>query len=627
MVGTQLAPGQARDTGRQTAEFALLPTFQGVAVEPLSDRLRLTPDRDGFRLFGQGADLALTPEPLPDDLLGRAAALSQRFDLPVMPQAALRRHLDAQLIAAATAPPLARGRARIEAARTMLALGLGREAEGALLAAAADDPRLADDPDLRGLQGMAAILAGHPAEAEGLLDARLSGTDEVALWRALRQVLLALPAAAPAAAAALAVTTPLLLAYPDAIRDRLLAPAIETMETGGQASAAAPVLAARPSDPRLALARAMAAEAGGDVEGALHGYDKIAAERDRLARFRAAMRAIDLRLTRKAITPAGGIEALERLDVAWRGDGFELARRNRLAELRLETGAPRAALALWRESAGRFPDAAPALRARMKAAVSGLLAADATTMGPLDFVALLEENADLLGGDATAPDMEARLADRLLALDLPDAAAPLLARLVGEAPPGAGRAATGARLAALRLAAGDAPGALTALTDSAADELPAPLAQKRQLLAAEATAKTGDVAAAASALAAIGTEEADRARADILEHAGDLPGAIAALNALAARTIPAQGKLDDPARAIVLRIAALAARANDQATLAALRTRIEGRLGTGADADTLRLLLSAPVSSIADLARAGREVRLADTVAAGLSAPGGGAPR
>ncbi len=65
----------------------------------------------------------------------------------------------------------------------------------------------------------------------------------------------------------------------------------------------------------------------------------------------------------------------------------------------------------------------------------------------------------------------------------------------------------------------------------------------------------------------------------------------------------------------------LATRAHDPAALAALRTRIGGRLDTGKGADTLRLLLAEPVRQVADLARAGKEIKLAGAVAADLGAP------
>ena len=43
LVGTQLAAGQGFPTLRQMPDFSLLPTWQGVVIEPLADRLRCGP--------------------------------------------------------------------------------------------------------------------------------------------------------------------------------------------------------------------------------------------------------------------------------------------------------------------------------------------------------------------------------------------------------------------------------------------------------------------------------------------------------------------------------------------------------------------------------------------------------
>lgn len=619
LVGTQLQDGQGIESARQAPEFALLPTLQGVVVEPLSDRLRLEPGKDEFRLTDATSPLALRPRSVPDQLAVDAEELTHRLDLPARPTEALAGTLRAQLAVAANTPPLSRGVPRLAVARTMIALGMGPEALGALHAAAMDDPRLVNDRELLGLEGVAAVLAYRPGEASMLADSRLSGTDEIRMWRALRDAMMK---PGPGSAAVLAHTAPMLLSYPEALRARLLPLALETMEAHGQAKAAGMILAARRYDPSLAFARALEAEEDGDTAAALAGYDALVKGRDRLARIKAALRAIDLRLATKAMTPKQAIDALGALDMAWRGDAIELARRERLAALQLEVGAWRPAIALLRDSAIRFPDVAPEIHARLRAAVEDLLSQDAShAMLPLDFVELLAGNADVLGEAAGRPAMQARLADRLLALDLPDEAAPLLERLMRAAPPDAGRAAAGARLAALRLASGDGPGATQALVDSeVAADLPASLVERRALLMAQASAKAGDAQAALTALTGIGTTDADRMRADLLERSGDLAGAVAALNALVGLTVPLQGTLDAPARATILRLAALAARTHDQATLTALRERVGHRLGSGEGADTIRLLLAAPVSQMADLARAGKETALAGAVAAELRA-------
>ncbi len=618
-VGTQRQPGEAVVTERETPEFALLPTWQGVAVEPLSDLLQLSPAPNGFRLGGLGTSLALSAGFPFSEPLANAAVLTRQFDFPASPISALRQLLRQQIAAAAAAPPLGRAAQRRAAAQTMLALGLGMEAWGALAAAGADDPAEAEAPDHLGLAGVAAVLADRPDLAAGLLDPRLSGTDEVALWRALRQA--TLQPGAPEAAAALAATAPLLLTYPPALGSRMLPLAIETMIAGGQAKAAAPLLDARADDARLALARGMAAEANHQTDQALAIYDDLSVGKDRLLRIRAALRAIDIRVASGRLTPGQAADALDKLTNAWRGDAIELALRQRLAGLRAETGAWRPAFALLRQTLTEFPESAETVRTQMRVLFTKFLGENgSTSLSPFEFVALISDNADLLPGGLAGEVLEARLADRLLALDLPRQAGATLEKLMRAAPSDAGRAGFGARLAALRLGESDAAGALAALAASDASGLDPALAERRALLFAEASARKGDMATAIAALEPFDTPPAMEKRAAILEQAGDWPGAERAMQALAAKAVPDAATLDDAARRMLLRLATDAARAGDAAGLDSLREHDAERLGPGPLGDMFRLLTAAPVDKVADLGRAAKETSLAGGLASDLQA-------
>ena len=52
LIGTQLEGGQATEAARQAPEFAVLRTSQGIAVEPLSDRLELQAIKEGQAQVG-----------------------------------------------------------------------------------------------------------------------------------------------------------------------------------------------------------------------------------------------------------------------------------------------------------------------------------------------------------------------------------------------------------------------------------------------------------------------------------------------------------------------------------------------------------------------------------------------
>ena len=108
-----------------------------------------------------------------------------------------------QVLAAAVAPAMARAAPRRDAAEAMVALGMGAEAQSLIQLAVTDDPRAAT-PDLAGLGAIAALIAGRAAESAPLDDPALTGTDEIALWRAVRAA--RLHEGAPEAAAVFANT-------------------------------------------------------------------------------------------------------------------------------------------------------------------------------------------------------------------------------------------------------------------------------------------------------------------------------------------------------------------------------------------------------------------------------------
>jgi hypothetical protein len=616
LVGTQRREGQGVPAQHRAPEFTLLPTWQGVAVEPIADSVILRPTPQGFVL---GDGLALSPRSDVVDQLAHAAGLTRQYDFPNQPIAVLLQRLQRQIAEDVTTKPLARGPSRQAIARTMIALGFGAEAGAILHMAAADDPHVAGSPDNPALASIAALLAHRPSEADGLLDARLPEADDVALWRAVR--LAQLQEGSSAAAAMLAATLPLLLAYPAEIRDRLLPLIAETLVDGGETDAAAALLDARKDDSALEFARAMLQEARGDTAKALASYEQLARSRDQLVHARAARRVVELRLATGAIDARQAADALESLLYSWRGDQQERALRDRLAELKMRVGQWRAGLNLMRESEALFPDDKVAIHAALADMFTAMLREDAAdALTPLDMVSVVEENTDLLPSGPDGEVLQAKLADRLLTLDLPKRASEVLETLTKAAKSGVARAGFGARLAALRLREGDPAGAMGALDASVAPDLPAELAERRTLLVAAADARRGDDDAALAALGTLDSAAADEARATVLERSSKWPEAQRALASYVARTVPAEGRLDDNQRRTLLRLATAAARAGDDAALAALRQHEGPRMQGGPLGDMFRLLTADQVRGVADLKRSGQEAALARALPADLKA-------
>lgn len=617
LVGTERAAPVAVRVTHRAPQFALLRSWRGVVVEALSDRLRLRPTADGFLLAGRGG-LAVSPGGRETAALADAALLTRSFYFPDLATPALSSRLRRQLRAAAARPPLARGPRLRRAAETMIALDMGAEAHALLHLAASEDPGEAAWPEHAALAAIAAIEAGSPAKA-GAIDARsLPATDEVTFWRAIRRALQ--DPRSPRAAQLLASTAPLVLTYPRALRRSLLPLTIETMIRGGETQAAARMLARRPHDKRLDLARAMLDAAQGRTGEALALYDRLSDSSDRLTAFRAATRAVALRLDTHAIGPAQAARDLDKLRDGWRGGERELHLLETLAALRARAGQWTRALALLRHTIRDFPKARPRLRAEMRRLFAAALAdAKLDRAPPLHYVAFVNANADLLPKGKAGLPLAGKLADRLLSLDLPDQAAPLLARLAREAPTAPARARFGAKLAELRLDQGNLAAAAKALAVTAASDVPPSLAMRRAILAARIDAAEGHVPEAEAALRKLNAASADRAAATIATRAGDWKGAVAALAAEAAVTVPPSGTLPPGSRQLLLRLATARVRAGDLAGLAAMRAD-QARMGTGPLADLFRLLTAPGVRSPDQIARAGATAALAAGVGQALRA-------
>ena len=617
LIGTErglpAGPAQAVRTPRTTPFYRLPTTVLGVAVIPASDRLVLRSVADGFVLSGDGLDLAPMAPATDLSALTRAASQTRRFEFPDRPAPALLRLLREHEAAAATAPPRARTPARLEVAKAMIALGMGAEATGLLRLIATDDAAAAQTLDFQALSAIAAVLAGRLDDGAALDDPAQSGSDEITLWRAVRQVALHPddPAAAGAAGPMFAATLPLLQSYPPPLRARLLPVAAETMALGGPRPVAAALLARNKNDPSLRFARAILAEAD-DVPAALAAEDALAGGRDRLLRWRAARRAIELRLSSGRIDAATAVKQMLALLYGWRGDEREIALRRRIAELLDQSGQPRAAMALLRDTEGLLAgqaDAAAemaALKARRAAMLTRLVNA-ADSVPSFEFVAAAEENQDVAPQGAAADGFAGKLAERLIRAEMPGRALPLLERLM-RGTDSAAKAQFGAELAAARLARGDANGALAALSDSDEPDAGEELARRRAHLGAQAQLALGNPGEAARDLAGLDDSASVRERARLLAAAGQWADAVSALLPLLAG-LPAEGRLDDPSIELVIELAADAANAHDAARLRQLAPFAD-RLPPD-QAGLFRLLTDPPLLSVGDLDRSGKDIKTA----------------
>ncbi len=613
LVGTQRAAGQRVVAPHRAAEWALLPSWQGVVVQPLSDRVRLTGKEAGFELLADSPPaLALL---WPDSLSAVGAdgrAMTRRFDFPGLPAPMLHARLAAALRDAAITPPGARAAPRLRVAEAMLACGLDAEAAAVLQVAATDDPSIMRDPAWHGLSAVATWLSAQAGGAAsppvGPDAASLGDSDEAVLWRGLWGTDQA------ASAASVGARWRLLLAYPEALRRRLLPAVAALLAHGGQDAPLRELLAALP-DASLDLTRAGLLQRQGKPEESLRLLDRVAAGDDRLARAQAAELAMEQRLASGKLTQAAAAALLEKQIYAWRGGERELRVRLRSAGLYGEAGDWRQALSLLRETGTLFPESHDAIHAAEVSVVSALLHTDkAAKLGALDLVALADDASQVLGAAAAEAALAPLLADKLLALDLPERAEPILRRLLDRAAGGQAEPELGLRLASLLSDKGDGPGALAVLDRSERQTSPQDLAERRALLRAGLLARAARTTDALAALAPFTDRQAVEAQAGLRESLHDWSGAEQALRSAA----DAPGS-PEARQTLALRAARDASEAGDMAGLRAMHAAY-GPLFTGsANAGLFAVLTAEPVGQVGDLPRAANELAAIRALPAALT--------
>ena len=231
---------------------------------------------------------------------------------------------------------------------------------------------------------------------------------------------------------------------------------------------------------------------------------------------------------------------LERLRAEWRGDRFEFALIQRLAELHVTSGDYGSALGVLREAVAALPDSPHAAEAgaRLGETFTDVVLAGQSESLPLQAaLSLYREFENLIPAGPGGERAIARLADRLVEAGQFDAAATLLADQVANRLHGEQQVRIGARLAWIRLVERKPVLALTALNASLPEagfaSLPEQLERDRRHLRARALALLGRTAEAMALLNGDDSADALRLNAEILWSQKEWLGASRTLEKLA----------------------------------------------------------------------------------------------
>ncbi|AUG52017.1 hypothetical protein [Thalassospira marina] len=539
-------PGYGIESALHYPEFNVLPSFQGVVVAPINDRVKVS-HRTGAANQGEIADptapatrgeavvvtadngLNISPEGA--KLLASATGVRARtgddadagriFDLDNWRRGGLDNYNQAitgLLKEVVDSGDEHRNKARLDMARYYVANGLGPEANAMIEMMERDDPLIGQKSEFRALKGAAKFLNGQYEEADRLLtDPRVGDMTEAKLWRAVNNAARGRP---NEGARDLMESIHLLDRYPPELLMRLGPVAAEQALIVKNPKAGMEVIRKMletPDAPKNKLLdveylKGLFEQEAGQFDQAIATWDKVADGDNRKARAHAIFDRTELLLKLKRLTVDDAIAQLEKLRFAWRGDDFELAVLRRLGNLQIEGKHFRDGLKTLRQAAIFFPNhpSTPAVTEKMHKTFEDLyLGDDINNISAIKAVALYDEFRELTPAGEKGDELIRRLADRMVSVELFGRAEDLLLHQIDFRLTGHEKARVAARLALVYLLDDKPKQALDVLDSSDSPELGDDLTNQRLHLRARALLDTDQGEEAMKLLADDMTDDAE----------------------------------------------------------------------------------------------------------------------
>ncbi len=617
-VVPMLAPSQGALARQELVEFEILPSAQGLVVRPKTDALAMDvePNRvvitreQGLTLSEVGLSLGsfgFSPDERPGyfDLRAYAGDGASGFR---------DRYEDFQESVAA-----AEGAVRIERlmafARFLLAFDLGQEANGILDIVVSEASALEHDEAYLMVRAAALTLAGRGDEARAIIDSHvMDGVADAGFWGLLANATLR---DWPAVNAAFDDVAALFDGYPaglvaqarlDGVEAALNVQAID-LATERLSQIDPTRLMGSPKEDRLALLQGQVALAKGRMEEALEVFDKIREENEGPLGAQATLLGIETRVLNDELTHAEGLDQLENLAVAWRGDDTEVRTRRFLGDLYVEQGRYSDALTALKGILIAQPDHSEATDVSddMQAIFVDLyLNGEADQMPAIDALSLFYDFRELTPIGRRGDELVRRLADRLVSIDLLDQAADLLLHQVENRLTGTAKAQIAADLALIYLMDYRPSEAVAVLQRSRVSQAPLSIERGRRIIEARALSELGRHELALEMLRSLDGNDIDAIRADVLWNAERWPEAGEVLERSLADRWRDRVPLDEDEMQQVLRASIAFSFANDEYALERLRARYDGKMSEGIYASAFDVVTS-PIetqgSAFRDVAR------------------------
>jgi tetratricopeptide (TPR) repeat protein len=505
-VVTALGPAKGMPSRRDYAQAAVLPSVQGLAVESHIDDLAVRRDGDIVRI-GRKIGLALSPSFATEETARLTIDAPKPASMPSLinyedwpktgPKGFLDRYhhlLDAATVESANKDKAAPVGARMALARFLVGSELSYEAIGVLNDVARASPRQVDNPEFRGLRGIARVMARRYKEAEADFSSPVLVEDRSSsLWRSY---IAAKQAQWPEARAQFAKGAEAFNMFSPAWKARFArGDAQAALAQGDLPSAQARIHLALADktdvweelETRLVQARIIEQE--GHKDRALRMYAAIAtAPRESLS-SPALLRATQIRLETGKATPIQAAQVFDGLRYRWRGDATELETIRALGQLYLSQGRYREALEALRSAGSRLPDLPEALQlsSDLRVAFRSLfLDGAADGLEPIQALGLFSDFKELAPIGSDGDLMLRKLVRRLVDVDLLDQAADLLKYQVDNRLDGVAKAQVATDLARIYLMNKKPEQAIEAINGSRTTVLPNALNSDRRVVESRA---------------------------------------------------------------------------------------------------------------------------------------------
>ena len=606
LIAVPLLETQAFNIPRHMADFAVVPSAQGLVIKPRHEKVTVRAVSDGVEITAIGGlrlsrsnDTGASQQSA--NKAKAAAAGKSVFDFAgwgSKPNETFTTTRQRLMQSTVDVPEAEKNRARLDLARLYFASGMGQEAVSLLNFLAQLVPDLPTHPEFMALRGAAHILANHPNEGlRDLSDSQLTYQPEIELWQAVAAAQLRDWATAEEK---FNLTEGVLASYPEPFyshfavlaieaaiamdKDREAAEWLDRLEAGAYRSEIGPA---------MEYLRGVMQSKTGRSELAEVLWRSVAKSSDRLYKTRAELALVDLGVATNSLTPIQAAERLEGLRYAWRGDDLELDILHRLGNFYVEAKRFREGLTILGQAVRLYPDSPMTVKVREEMGVvfhDIFLGNVAENMTPVEALTLYQDFRELMPPGEDGKAVTRNLAERLVAIDLLDQAAGLLESQVKNSLQGEEKAKVGTRLAAIRLLDHNADAALAALDLSQVDGMSAALQNERLLLRARALSEQKKGDEALELLKGSDSQPARLLRADITMRAERWSAAVIALQELIGPPPGGDAKLTEEQAQWLVDCAIALSLANDVAGLDKLAIDFGAPMSITSQKDTFRIL-------------------------------------